>query len=132
MADQSRQGIELKIKQAGLVICSGITEKSIDYKRDLVDITSDDDSGYETYATFTGTKGISIPVAGVLKNAKMRELALQNNPILSNLTVLYPDGATLVGNFVMEGLKEEYKGLEAVKYSFTLKTSGAYTYTPAP
>ncbi|HEY6527274.1 MAG TPA: phage tail tube protein [Cellvibrionaceae bacterium] len=132
MADQSRQGIELKIKQAGVVICSGITEKSIDYKRDLVDITSDDDSGYETYAPFSGVKALSIPLSGVLKNDKMRQLALQTNPILNNLTVLYPDGATLVGNFVLEGLKEEYKGLDAAKYSFTLKTSGAYIYTPAP
>ncbi|HEY6527280.1 MAG TPA: phage tail tube protein [Cellvibrionaceae bacterium] len=129
MQNKAQQGIELKITQGGATFCAGITEKSIDYKRDAVDIGCDEDNGCETFATFSGLRSVSIPVSAVIKNAKMRELIMLQNPIIPNLRVVYPDASTLTANFLLEGLKEEYKGLEASKCSFTLKTSGSWIYS---
>ena len=50
--------------------------------------------------------------------------------MLTDITIEYPDGATLAGDFYLASVEETGAYNEAVTFSASLQSSGQWTYTP--
>jgi predicted secreted protein len=51
--------------------------------------------------------------------------------MLTDITIEYPDGAVIDGDFYLVSVEEAGEYQDAVTFSASLQSSGEYTYTPA-
>lgn len=124
------KGRELLVKK-GSVVLAGIRTKGVSINNEPIDITSDDDAGYRTLLDDAGTMSVDLSVEGITKDAVLRAAASAGTGLmLTDITVEYPDGATLAGDFYLASIEETGTYNEAVTFSASLQSSGAYTYTP--
>jgi predicted secreted protein len=115
---------------SGVVICSGIMSKKLKYIGPALEITSDDDTGYRTFHTATGTKGIDISFEAVLKDTVLRAIVFADARMLTDVYFLFNNGDKITANFFLSNYSEDYNHDEVVKISGELQTSGPYTYVP--
>lgn len=118
----------LVIKKAGTAI-AGVQEKGIAINAEPIDITSDDDGGYRTILSgAAGQQSIDVTVSGVQTIPTFRAAALAG-VMLTDITVTYPDGKVISGDFWVNNYTENGGTKDAVKFSATLSSSGGWTYT---
>jgi predicted secreted protein len=127
------KGRELLVKKGSTVI-AGVRTKGAAINNEPIDITSDDDAGYRTMLSDAGTMSVDLSVEGITKDDDLRDLAASGGTglMLTNITLEYPDGGTLAGNFFLNSFEETGTYNEAVTFSASLQSSGAFTYTPGP
>lgn len=115
------------------VAIAGVTSKSVAIAKEPIDITTDSDDGFRTFLADAGTKSLDISFSGVTKDKVMRELIITDQTVLlTDITIEYPDGSTITGNFVFNGFTENGGSPDgAVEFDGTLQSSGAWVYTPA-
>ncbi len=125
------KGRSLLIKRGSTVI-AGVRSKGVAINNEPIDITSDDDLGYRTLLTEAGTMSIDLSVEGVSKDATLLTLAAAGGTglMLTNVTVEYPDGGIIAGNFFLNSFENTGPYNEAVTFTASLQSSGAFTYTP--
>ena len=126
------KGINFKIKKGVAVICSGIMSKKLKYNGEPIEITSDDDLGFRTFHSATGTKSIDISFEGVLKDTVLRAIVIADSRLLTDVFFEFANGDKITGNFFLASYDEDYQHDDAVKISGELQTSGAYTFVAAP
>ena len=117
------------IKKNALVI-AGVTSKSVAIAKEPIDITTDSDDGFRTFLSDAGTKSLDISFSGVTKDKVMRELIITDQTILlTDITLEYPDGSTISGNFVYNCFTENGGSSDgAVEFDGTLQSSGPWVY----
>jgi TP901-1 family phage major tail protein len=124
-------GREFLIKDSlGVVIATGIQNKTFGITNERVDITSDDDSGWATGLAIPGQKSLSLSFDGITKDDSLRATVMSaTNCMLEDVAIEYLDGATASGDFFLESI--EYTGAynEAVTFSATLSSSGVIAET---
>jgi predicted secreted protein len=125
------KGRSLLIKRGSTVI-AGVRSKGVAINNEPIDITSDDDLGYRTLLTEAGTMSIDLSVEGVSKDATLLTLAAAGGTglMLTNVTVEYSDGGIIAGNFFLNSFENTGPYNEAVTFTASLQSSGAFTYTP--
>lgn len=122
------KGRELLIKR-GTNVIAGVRTKGVSFNGEPIDVTSDDDGGYRTLLTDAGTQSIDLSVEGITKDANLRAVVMAGGSLmLTNITIEYPDGAELSGNFFLTSLEETGTYNEAVTFSASLQSSGEWTY----
>ncbi len=122
-------GRELLIKR-GSVVIAGVRSKSASVNGEAVDITSDDDSGFRTLLSVVGTKSMDLSVEGVTKDATLRAAMLSGTSLLlTDVSLEYPNGDTITGDFFLSSLEESAPYNEAATFSASLQSSGEFTYT---
>lgn len=123
-------GRNLKLEISGTAI-AGVRTKSLSINREAIDITSDDDEGFRTLLAEAGQVALDISFDGITKDATLRAAIMTASDIeLANLAIEYPDGGTIAGTFMLTSLEESGTYNDAVQFSGTLQSSGAWTYTP--
>jgi predicted secreted protein len=130
-------GRELLIKKNGAVI-AGVRTKTISYAGEPVDVSSDDDTGFRTLLAETGQEALDLSVEGVTKDNVLRQAALGSGSLmLTDITIEFPktgtqavSGDTISGNFVLASIEESGAYNDAMTFSASLQSSGAWTYTP--
>jgi predicted secreted protein len=126
------KGRELLVKRGSQVI-AGIRTKGISFNGEPIDVTSDDDSGFRTMLDDAGTYSIDLSIEGITKDDNLRaEVMAAGSLMLTDVIVEYPDGAQLSGNFFLTSLEESGTYNDAVTFSGSLQSSGAWTYAPTP
>jgi len=124
-------GRNLKIKRGGTVIAA-VRNKSLSMAGEPIDITSDDDSGFRTLLAEAGQRSIDMSVEGVTKDSVLRIAMLSGSSLLlTDITVEWPNGDGLSGDFFLNSLEESGAYNDAVTFSGSLQSSGEYTFTPA-
>lgn len=125
----AHKGSKLKIKKAGVVICSGINSKDINLNAELIDNTAGSNRSYRVFLPVTDTKSIDVGFKGIAKDRVLRKLRLNDNNLLQNVTIEFANGDTVTGNFMLGNYSESNGFKDAIEFSCDLQSTGAYTKT---
>ncbi|NIQ01591.1 MAG: hypothetical protein GWM98_15400 [Nitrospinaceae bacterium] len=126
-------GRAFKIKKGSVTIASGRT-KSLAWSGEPIDITTDDDSGIRTLlGNAIGQEQIDLSFDGVSDAGEFRDIALApaTSKMLTDITIEWPDGETLSGNFFLNSFSENGAYQDAMTFSASLQSSGTWTYVSA-
>lgn len=122
-------GRELLIKK-GATVLAGVRTKTVTINGEPIDVTTDDDSGFRTLLADPATRSIDLSVEGITKDAVLRAIvAGGGSQLLTDITVEYPDGAVIAGDFYLVSIEESGEYQDAVTFTASLQSSGEYTYT---
>jgi len=117
----------LIIKKNSVAI-AGVQEKGININSEPVDISGDDDAGFrKILSDAAGMQSIDISVSGVHSGTTLRAAALAG-VMLTDITITYPDAKVITGEFWVANYSESGSSKDAVKFSCSLQSSGAWTY----
>jgi predicted secreted protein len=123
-------GRELLIKKGASVI-AGVRTKTVTINGEPIDVTTDDDSGFRTLLADPATRMIDLSVEGITKDDTLRAIvAGAGNQLLTDITIEYPDGSVIAGDFYLVSVEESGEYQDAVTFTASLQSSGAFTYTP--
>lgn len=128
-----RAGRNLKVYRdtSPRVLLAGIMTKQIQIGNEVIDITNDDDLGYQSFLSEVGNRAVNLSVDGVSKDEILLAAALNGSDITIDLVIEFPSGSTVSGNFVIASLSYNGDTKDAFKFSATLNSNGAYTFTQA-
>lgn len=128
-------GRKFKLKKDSTVL-AGIRTKTLSYSGESIDLTSDDDLGKRLLDADAAQEQIDISFDGVMKGDTLRALVLgSTSKLLTDISLEFPvitsgnTAATLTGDFRMTGYEEGGTYNDAITFSGTLESSGAWTYT---
>lgn len=113
----------------------GVREKAASFNGEPLNITSDEDSGWQTLLGTpeeggdVGEKSIEFTMSGVTKSAVLKNAWFGQNRI-GTLEVTYPDGSIISGVFHLATYSETDPYNEASTFESTFQSSGEPTYTP--
>lgn len=113
----------------GATPVAGVREKSIALNGEPIDVTDDDDDGWRALlADEAAQNEVTISVNGVTKDDTLR--AAWFGTRTSAMTVTFPDGGTISGNFFLQSYTETGAYNDAVTFEAEFQSSGIVTYTP--
>lgn len=122
------KGRDLLVKK-GSTVLAGVRTKGISINGEPIDITSDDDDGYRTMLADAGTYSVDLSVEGITKDDTLVAIIMAGGSLmLTDITIDYPNGKTLSGNFFLNSVEETGTYNEAVTFSASLQSSGTFTY----
>lgn len=117
--------------KTGSTVLAGLRTKGISINGEPIDITTDDDGGYRTLLDEAGQKALDISIDGITKDNDLRQaMATGMTLTLAGVSLEYPNGDTLTGTFMLVSLEESAAYNDAVTFTGSLQSSGAWTYTP--
>lgn len=124
------KGKNLLIKKGAVVICAGILSKDIKFNGEAIDITGDDDSGWRALLSEAGVMSIDVSFEGVSKDATLRAAAVTESRMMTDVSLVFPNGDAVTGNFFLASYSEKGETNDAIKFSAELQSSGVMVYTP--
>jgi predicted secreted protein len=112
---------------------TGMRTKTITVNNEAIDITSDDDRGWQTFlATDPAQRGIDMSVEGVTKDAVLINLAVTGGSgLISEYELAFEGLGTFTGDFHIGSLELGASYNEAVTFSCTIRSSGEPTWLAA-
>lgn len=122
----------LEIRQGGTVI-AGVVQKSISINGEPIDITDDQSGGWRTLDADVGRRSVDISIEGVATGNTLRAALLAGTPslLLTNISVVYPNGDTITGNFFLNSLEESGPENDKLGFSASLQSSGEPQFVEA-
>jgi predicted secreted protein len=127
----AQKGRAFTIKKNGTII-AGLQAKTAAVNNNPVDVTTDDENGFRTLMADPGVKSIDISFDGVTKDTVLRALVMANaSQLFEDITLEYPNGDTVAGDFFLANLEESGDTGDALKFSGSLQSSGPWVYTAA-
>lgn len=124
------KGRSLSIKKNNVTIAK-VRTKTVTVNNEPIDITNDDDNGFRTLLADPATRSIELSVEGVMDGATFRAIAAgatATDNMLTDITIAWPSGS-IAGNFYLASYAETGAHNDAVTFTMTLQSSGAFTYT---
>lgn len=117
--------------KTGSTVIAGVRTKGISVAGEPIDVTTDDSSGYRTLLAEAGQKSLDISVDGITTDNELRQAMLTGMTLtLAGVSIEYPNGDTITGTFLLVNLEESGTYNDAVTFTGSLQSSGAWTYTP--
>jgi len=111
----------------------GVREKSLSINGEPVNVTSDEDSGWQTLLTEDAEVSVSVELSGVTKDTILRKAKLDGGASLTGaVTLTYENGDEIAGTFQLGPYSEGQPYNEAVTFTASLMSNGVVTYTVAP
>jgi predicted secreted protein len=108
----------------------GVREKGITINGEPVEYTSDEDDGVPTFDSEVGELSWEISLDGILKEDTLLTAAATKTDRIKAVTITYPDGGVISGDFLLASYTEGQPYKEGVTFTATLRGDGAITYTP--
>lgn len=125
------KGRELLVKR-GTNVIAGIRTKGVAFNGEAIDVTTDDDSGYRTMLADAGTYSVDLSIEGITKDNDLRVTVMAAGSLmLTDISIEYPNGDTLSGDFFLTSLEESGTYNDAVTFSGSLQSSGTFTFAAA-
>jgi TP901-1 family phage major tail protein len=126
----AESGRDFTIEKDGTVL-AGLRENSIAFDGSPVEITSKDDGGFRTLASFAGAKSFDISATGVLKDSVLQDLALTpgSSLLLTDVTIVMPDETVIAGDVYLASATFAGAHDGEVTYDVSLQSSGPWTLT---
>lgn len=114
----------------------GIRSATLTYNGEVIDITSGENNGVRHLLDRVAESSIDIAGEGIMKDTVLRDLILSGGQrMLTDAVITFPamttgnTPATLSGDFMLSAFEESQPYKEATTFSFTLQSSGDWTYT---
>lgn len=121
----------LLIAKWGGTSLGGVREKSLQLNGERIDISSDDDAGWQKlHDTEAAQKEVQVTISGVSKDNVLRSDWFNGTNCVRVLELDYPDGGIITGTFHLESFSETGTYNDAVSYEATFRSSGAITFAP--
>lgn len=126
-------GRKFLVKKAGVTIASSRT-KSFSWGGEPVDVTTDDQNGIRELLADLGQQQLDISLEGLTDSTILRDIALEpaTTKMLTDITLEFDNGDVIAGNFLMTSYDESGANNDAVNFSASFQSSGAWTLTDAP
>lgn len=113
----------------------GVQEKTMTINNEMVEVTSDDDAGFQTYLPAPGKRGATWSISGIHSSETLLAAMMAANASMATGTVAcnLPSALSSPGDVSGEGvimsleLSGEHDG--AVEFTVEIASSGAFTYT---
>lgn len=126
MAAQTGRSVAFRWN-AGQVL--GVREKALSINGEVINISSDEDNGWQTLLADPGEKSVTIGLSGVTKDRTLKNDFFNNNTIRP-VTYTYSDGSVISGNFKLASYNEGTPYNDAVSFDADLQSTGVVTWTP--
>lgn len=126
MAASTGRGIAMTWNAIAL---AGVRQKAITINGESINISSDEDAGWQTLLAESGEQSVNIALSGVTK-AKVLKTDWFAGTRTRAVVLTYWDGSSISGNFRMADYKETGNYKEAVTFEATLQSTGVVTFTP--
>jgi len=128
-ADSSFAGTVDNVSIRLVSVLAGVRTKTVSIAGAPVDVTSDDDLGFRTMLSNAGTYTIDLSVEGVSKDEALLDIiAAGSNLMFEQMSVQFHDGANLVGDFFLASFEQTGEYADAVTFSASFQSSGAWVY----
>jgi predicted secreted protein len=120
------------IKKAGVTI-AGVRVTGLSLDSTPIDITDNDSAGLQVLLADSAFQVLSLNVSGVESDHILRDIALDTaqSQLLTDITFTFADSPgtkdVLAGSFYMTNYKEDNDFKDAVQFSATFTSSGAWT-----
>lgn len=119
-------GRTVLVKQGSTVV-AGIRTKTLTFDGEPIDVTSDENDGWRTLLSVYGTRGLTASVEGVVKSHQLKIAAL-SQAVMTELTLTWPDGFEVVGDFAIANYSETGTYDDAMTFSCEFRSSGEVAY----
>ena len=108
----------------------GVREKSLTINGEPVNVTSDEDNGWQELLDEDAETSVQIELSGVTKDTILRHAKLSGGASLqATATLTYTDGYEISGTFQLGAYSEGQPYNEAVTFTATLMSTGVVTGT---
>ena len=115
-------------------LVAGISEKSVAFSGEPVDITSDESNGWRRLLDAAGVNGVEISCSGVAVDDTLRadwfSGASAVGARMQPATFEYADGGKISGSFYLSAYSETGAHDGAITFEATFMSSGVVAYTP--
>jgi len=125
-------GRELVIKK-GSAIIAAIRNKTISWNGEPIDVTTDDDAGFRTLLDAQGQENIDISGDGITDADILKDIALDPtaSKLLTDITIAWVDSTAIIaGDFKLISYEETGPYQDSRTFTFSMQSSGLWTYTP--
>lgn len=120
-------GRKLILEWGGIEI-PGVQEKSVNRNGEPVDITSDDDDGWQRLHDEAGLNNIEISVSGVSKSEALAADWFEGSRTKTLSVTRTDTGSEVSGTFFLASYNETGSHEEAVTFEATFQSSGPVTF----
>lgn len=111
----------------------GVRSRTISMTNDMVDVTTDDDSGWRTLLADPGLKSLEVQISGITSDEVLLAEFYNASTTGETLQVTLPSSLAVPGNlsgtFHLSSFEQTAEHDGAYEFSATLMSSGAVTYT---
>lgn len=123
-------GRNFLIRKNSVAIAS-VRTKSFSWGGEAVDVTTDDQDGVRALLSDFGQEQLDISCEGLSDTQTLRDIALTiaTTKMLTDITLLFDNGDSISGNFLLTSYEESGTYNDAVTFSASLQSSGSWTYT---
>jgi len=111
-------------------LIEGLREKGINASGEVIDVTTDDDDGYTRRLSVFGSKQLTISLGGLPISDALKDAWFGGN-IVDTYTIVWPNGSTLVGQFIQANFVETDNHNDVAGITTELQSTGEWDYTPA-
>lgn len=124
----AENGRALTLSWNGTTI-AGVRTRGYTAKNELVDVTSDDSNGWQTFLPVAGVRGFEVTVGGITENQALLADLMAGTFSRTLITNLPTTTGTLNGTFLIESFSETGEHDGAVEFEATFQSSGVVTFT---
>lgn len=124
MAESGRQ---LTLNWNGTTL-AGVRTRGYNAKNELVDVTSDDSNGWQTFLSVAGVRGFEVTVGGITENQTLLADLMAGTFSRTLVVNLPTTTGTLNGTFMIESFSETGEHDGAVEFEATFQSSGVVTF----
>lgn len=107
----------------------GVREKGVAMNGEAVNVTSDEDGGWQKLLEVAGENSVELSLGGVTKNEQLKQDWFAGDRTKS-VEITYPDGGQITGTFFMANYTDTGPYNDATTFEATLQSTGQVTYTP--
>jgi TP901-1 family phage major tail protein len=113
----------------------GTRTRGMTFTNDMVDVTTDDDSGFRTVLATPGLRSAEVTVAGIYSSetllAEVNNANTTGETLTCNLPSSLASPGNVAGTFHLSSFEINGEHDGAVEFSATFMSSGQYTLTPS-
>ena len=108
----------------------GVRTKGYTITNDYVDVTTDDDDGWQTLLADPGLRSVEVTAGGISSDQVLLAEMMKSNITGEPLTVQLPTTTgTLAGTFLVSSFEQTGEHDGAVEFTASFMSSGVVTYT---
>lgn len=113
---------------------AGLSAKTVSLNREGIDVTTDDEEGFQTFLGEAGTLGIDISGSGFARsgNLEIIEKMLDPDTELEDWAIEFPWGKQAQGSFRIGNGSLTGETTEGVTFEIELQSSGVFEYVDVP
>lgn len=107
----------------------GVREKGIAAAGEAINVTSDEDGGWQTLLDVAGENSVTVSISGVTKDFKLAQ-DWHTGARTGAVTLTYPSGVTISGNFYLSSYTDTGPYNDATTFDATLNSNGPINFSP--